>query len=87
MLLTFSVRRKMMKCGKGFDTMRYTIEDKKHLSFIAMMAKYVAHKERNKARAATIPQALGVAPTAMDNILVVHVALLSLQFLDILARR
>ena len=42
----------MFACGKEFDTLRYNLEDNRGLSYRAIMAKYVAHEERYKLRAA-----------------------------------
>ena len=50
-----------MQCGPEFDTLPYTIENQ-NLSFRAIMAKYVAHEERYKLRAAPRHQASTPGP-------------------------
>ena len=47
----------MFRCGPEFDTLKYDLEDKPHLTPAAIMAKYVAHEERHGLRAAGGPGA------------------------------
>ena len=53
----YLVRMRMFKCGPEFDTIKFDLEDKPHLSPAAIMAKYVAHEERHGLRAAGGPGA------------------------------
>ena len=50
----YSVRRKLFDIDEtAFDTLRYDLEDKTDLTYRAIMARYVAHEQRYKLRAAT----------------------------------
>ena len=53
----FLVRQRMFRCGPEFDTIKFDLEDKLHLTPAQIMAKYVAHEERHGLRAAGGPGA------------------------------